>query len=351
MRKIIEIFTNDVKNISKSTIAVVIILGICFIPGIYAWLNIDSNWGPYDNTGNLPIAVVNKDKGITLLGENINIGNEMEESLKNNDAMKWTFTDEEDAKLKVEKGKYYGAIIIPEDFSNQVITIVEDGATVKPTFDFYVNDKKNPIAPIIVNKAVGTIQNSVNQAFVNKIIYKFIDTAEDLNVVDKGLETTDDIIAKLNDAKIKVQELRTIVQTTNLAADTTSKSLAATRELLPKVSDISDTTKQGINSMRNAAKSFEAISDNISNSIDGNISAIIGESETVMRDIEDTINHTNSNVTAGISNISQNIDEDISTIISDSETAIKDVVNIINTTNADNLIVNISSITEKLDKV
>lgn len=68
--------------------AVIIIVGICFIPGIYAWLNIISNWGPYDNTGNLPIAIVNKDEGITMLGESINIGKEMEENLKSNNSMK-----------------------------------------------------------------------------------------------------------------------------------------------------------------------------------------------------------------------------------------------------------------------
>lgn len=142
MKKIFEIFTNDVKKLMKSTMAIVIILGICFIPGIYAWLNIASNWGPYDNTGNLPLAIVNKDEGTTLLGENVNMGKEMEEYLKDNKAMKWIFTDEEDAKLKVDQSKFYGAIIIPQDFSKNVTTIMEKDAIKKPTLDFYVNHKK-----------------------------------------------------------------------------------------------------------------------------------------------------------------------------------------------------------------
>lgn len=41
MKKILEIFIYDLKKIAKSKMAVVIILGITIIPGIYAWLNID----------------------------------------------------------------------------------------------------------------------------------------------------------------------------------------------------------------------------------------------------------------------------------------------------------------------
>ena len=66
MKQIIEIFKNDINNIKKSKIAIIILIGLVIIPGIYAWLNIDSNWNPYDNTGNLPIAIVIKDKGVTM---------------------------------------------------------------------------------------------------------------------------------------------------------------------------------------------------------------------------------------------------------------------------------------------
>ena len=153
MKKIIEIFKTDMKKVWKRKIAVIILIGLLFIPGIYAWLNIDSNWNPYDNTGNLPIAVVNKDQGLTILNEDINMGSLLVDSLKSNTAMKWIFTDEDDAKANVDKGKYYGVIILPEDFTSKIATLFDGTEIVKPQFDFYVNQKKNPIAPIIVNKA------------------------------------------------------------------------------------------------------------------------------------------------------------------------------------------------------
>ena len=305
MKKIFEIFTNDVKNLLKSTMAIVIILGICFIPGIYAWLNIASNWGPYDNTGNLPLAIVNKDEGTTLLGETVNMGKEMEESLKDNDAMKWIFTDEEDAKLKVDQSKYYGAIIIPQDFSKNVTTIMEKDSIKKPTLDFYVNHKKNPIAPIIVNKAVGTIQNSVNQSFVNTIVYKAVSKAENVDIITKSNQTTDDLVEKLNEAKGRMEELRLILKTTDAATTTTSKSLSAIRKILPTLGDITSTSKEGINDMKNAAKSFNDTFDNM----EKDVSSILDEAETIVADTLDVINQTDpSNITEKFTNASGKID-------------------------------------------
>lgn len=140
MKKIIEIFKNDLKNLTKSKMAIMIIIGIIIIPGIYAWLNIDSNWGPYDNTGNLPLAIVNNDKGVNILGQDVNVGNKIEESLKKNKAMKWIFTNEKNAKRKTKQGKYYGAIIIPKDFSKNITTIMENGEVIKPKI---TKDAKN----------------------------------------------------------------------------------------------------------------------------------------------------------------------------------------------------------------
>lgn len=308
MKKIIELFKNDLNNLTKSKMAIIIIIGLVIIPGIYAWLNIDSNWGPYDNTGNLPLAVVNNDEGVTILGENLNIGDKIEDSLKENKAMKWIFTNEKKAKNNTKQGKYYGAIIIPKDFSKNITTIMEDGEIVKPKFDFYVNNKKNAIAPIIVNKAVGTIQTSVNQAFVNEIIYKFVEKADGIDIALKSEETSNAVIEKLNNAKAKIEQLRTIVHTTNLAADSTSKSLSAIKNLLPKMSDISSATKQDISDMKNAAKKIAATSD----SIEKDVTSIIDVAESDIKELIESINKLNSgNLKDNITAITQKIDKSL----------------------------------------
>ena len=306
MKKIIEIFKNDILKLSKSKIAMLIIIGIVFIPGIYAWLNIDSNWGPYDNTGNIPIAVVNKDEGVKIMNETVNMGNEITNALKKNNAMKWIFTDEKDAKANVKKSKYYGAIIIPKNFSENLTTIIDSSEPKKPTFDFYVNNKKNPIAPIIVNKAVGAIQNSVNETFINTIVYKIVDVAENINIVGKTSANTDNLIEELNKAKTDIGKVRVILKTTDSAANVTSKSLSALREILPTMNDITNTTKQGINDMKNAAKSFDTTYEQI----EKDINSLISESQEDIKEISSIINKTNaSNIQENHKEISNKLDK------------------------------------------
>ena len=281
MRKILEIFKTDMKKVWKRKIAVIILIGLLFIPGIYAWLNIDSNWNPYDNTGNLPIAVVNKDQGLTILNEEVNMGNLLVDSLKSNTAMKWTFTDEENAKANVDKGKYYGVIILPEDFTSKIATLFDGTEIVKPQFDFYVNQKKNPIAPIIVNKAIGTIENNLDQAFVNAIVYKVIDKAEDANIIAEGTATTTDVITKLRNTNKSIEQLRATLNTISLASDSAGNALNAVKDLLPTVSNISTTSSKNISNMKEIIKSFDGVYTDANNNIGLVIDAAVSMSSNV----------------------------------------------------------------------
>ena len=49
MKNILTIIKNDFKRINSSVVGLVIILGLCVVPCLYAWFNIFSNWDPCDN--------------------------------------------------------------------------------------------------------------------------------------------------------------------------------------------------------------------------------------------------------------------------------------------------------------
>lgn len=64
-------------------LVLIIVIGLCVLPALYAWFNIYANWDPYGNTGNIAIAVVNLDKGWTKNdSETVNMGDGVVESLK-----------------------------------------------------------------------------------------------------------------------------------------------------------------------------------------------------------------------------------------------------------------------------
>lgn len=63
MKNIWKIFQRDLQQIQKNVIAMIVIIGITVVPCLYAWFNIAASWDPYENTGNLKVAVASVDEG------------------------------------------------------------------------------------------------------------------------------------------------------------------------------------------------------------------------------------------------------------------------------------------------
>ncbi|MFE4813099.1 YhgE/Pip family protein [Peribacillus simplex] len=165
MRNIREIFIDDLKSIYKNFFVCIVVVFLMFIPSIYAWFNIVASWDPYANTEGILVGVANNDRGAELNGEAVNIGKEVIEGLKENKDLGWRFTSEKEAKAKVEKGDYYASIIIPENFSEHIATIMTDEPK-KAEIDYYVNEKINSIAPKITAAGANSIVDNVSKTFI-----------------------------------------------------------------------------------------------------------------------------------------------------------------------------------------
>lgn len=167
MKNIIHIFLKDLRGLSRNFFALIIAIGLCFIPSFYAWFNIYSNQDPYANTGNIAIAVASEDRGFqTEDGTTVNMGNAVIEQLKENDSIGWKFLDSsEEAVAGVESGDYYAAVIINERFSESMFSIFTEGLE-NPTITYYENEKKNAIATKITDTAVDTLKASINETFL-----------------------------------------------------------------------------------------------------------------------------------------------------------------------------------------
>ena len=43
MRKVFSIFKRDLKRLLRNPVAIIVTLGVCIIPSLYAWFNIEAN--------------------------------------------------------------------------------------------------------------------------------------------------------------------------------------------------------------------------------------------------------------------------------------------------------------------
>ena len=169
VKKAFQIFKRDVKRLLKNPVALVITIGVCIIPSLYAWYNIVANWDPYGNTQGVRVAIANNDEGVEndLVGQ-LDAGAQTVEKLKENDKLGWVFTSSEEAKEGVESGEYYAAIVIPKDFSADLISMLT-GEFDQPQLLYYVNEKKNAIAPKVTDTGAQTIEEQINETFVSTV--------------------------------------------------------------------------------------------------------------------------------------------------------------------------------------
>ena len=203
MKNIIEIFRNDIKEVFRKTNTWIIIVGLIFLPSMYAWPNILSSWDPYGHTNNIKVAVTSEDEGATVDGKELNLGNSLVEGLKNNKNLDWQFvSNKQEAEDGVRIGNYYASIVVPKNFS-QDMTSVSRTEPQRATIEYTVNEKINAISPKITNSGASAIANNINKNFVetaNGIIFEKLHEAgikfeENLPSIEKAKEE----IFKLND--------------------------------------------------------------------------------------------------------------------------------------------------------
>ncbi|OZU88861.1 phage infection protein [Virgibacillus indicus] len=175
------IFSTDMKNISKNWVAAILIGGLILLPSLYAWFNIKASWDPYGQTDQIPIGIVNEDAGAKVQGEKINVGDELVKELKKNDSMEWHFNNREKAMEKVRYGDYFAVIVIPKDFSEHLATVTSDNPK-KANVEYYVNEKINAIAPKITDKGASVIVEKVSSNFVSTVNGVIFDMFNDLGL-------------------------------------------------------------------------------------------------------------------------------------------------------------------------
>lgn len=288
MKNIFKIYKDDINGIFRNYALLIVIVGLCILPSLYAWFNIKASWDPYGNTGNISVAVVNKDLGSKVFDKEVNIGNEVIDKLKDNKNLGWKFVDEKTALNGVENGTYYASLEIPENFSKDLTSLLSSEVK-KGIITYTVNEKINAIAPKITDKGASTIQLEVNQTVVKTVSETIF---EIFNEVGIELEKELPKLTQVENSLVEVQgKFSDIENTINLAYDATSKIGNIVKELQGDMPLIKET----ISNSKNLSNDVKTFIEDTKGSING-ISPIIKTDLGIVADLSASASDTIQNI-------------------------------------------------------
>lgn len=266
LHNILNVYKRDFKKIIINPMAIVIVLGLSVLPALYAWLNIYACWDVYENTGDIPVAVVNNDKGATYQDKTINIGNSVIDNLKENHKIQWHFISTYEANLGLIDSTYYAMIEIPEDFSSDFLTILSDNP-VKPRIIYKADTKVNPVASKITESAQDSLVQEIISTFVSTVNEEVFSS---LNSVGKYADDNKEDLLQFKDSIINVSRNMDMVtnglDTIGTNSNNLSQFLDSISATMPFIQSGLQTLDQNNNESLDALQSAQSLmNDSIKN--------------------------------------------------------------------------------------
>lgn len=289
MKNILAIFKADVRGLVKNVLALIIIIGLCILPSLYAWFNIYSNWDPYANTGNIKIAAYSEDEGYTGEDGTVqNMGGKILDNLKENTAIGWTMVNSgEEAIEGVKSGDYYAAVVIEKDFSYKMFNMFAEGFA-NPGITYYENEKKNAVATKITDTAVSTLQQSIDAQFVDVVIRTVFEQTNnvsgEIETNNKIKEFTDKLTAVNNNLITYETTIESLISANNELTTSVGKAQDEIDSLKGQVdTGIDDVTgvQNGISNTRTSLSDFNA-------KVKESVAQIESSLDKVISDLENT---------------------------------------------------------------
>lgn len=301
----------------KNKILLLVFLAIIAIPTIYTTLFLGSMWDPYGKVDHLPVAIVNEDKPVTYNDETLEVGNEMVDSLKDNDSLDFHFVSSKEAKDGLKNGTYYMVITIPEDFSANASTVLDEHPQ-KMELDYETNPGTNYIASKLSETALNKIRTSV----ADTVTKTYTETVFDQIVtVGEGMAEASDGAGQLADGAIQLADGNNTI-TTNLnvlanssltfknGADTLHVGLKQYTDGVAQLNDGSKELKDGLSTLNSGAS---ALASGVSQLSSGSSSLAAGLNQytsgvSTAQAGADTLDKSSISLTAGVAALKTGVD-------------------------------------------
>ncbi len=189
------------KHLFNNKILLISMAVISFIPILYSGFFLGSIWDPYGQTKNLPVAFVNEDKGASLNGKSLNVGESVEKKLKDNHDLGWEFVSKQQADEGVNSGHFYAVVTIPSDFSQKAASITKSEPQ-QAVINFTTTPAKNYIGSLVSNQAAAKVKSSVSEQITQAYAKGILENLDKLGI---GLDTAANGASTLHDGLGRLQ--------------------------------------------------------------------------------------------------------------------------------------------------
>ncbi|MDK4279056.1 YhgE/Pip domain-containing protein [Corynebacterium accolens] len=296
MNNILTILRDDLKAIRGNVMTAVIIFGLAIIPLLFTTFNVLASWDPFANTKQLKIAVASEDEGhqSDLASLKLNLGDEVLSQLSRNDEINWVLTNSDDAIEGTKSGEYYAGIVLPKDFSANLLTFYVEG-TEPSKLNLYTNEKKNALSTTITQRSATGVIEKIDESFTRVVSNVGLGVISSLDqYLDEG-ETQ----AALNNVHHRVNTVQsrldaasgTVMALSNLVDSTIPLTRAANNILNEAGNQASSTTNDNGDSPIDILKSTL---DESTGSLDASLAATTQSYEVLSAQIEELLNNASA---------------------------------------------------------
>ncbi|MDQ0214769.1 putative membrane protein [Oikeobacillus pervagus] len=282
----------EFKEIVTNRKVIIPIIAVLFVPVLYAGMFLWAFWDPYAHLKDLPVAVVNNDKGADFEGEQLKLGKDLVKELKKVDEFNFKFVDHDKAYRDLENRKYYMVVEIPENFSKNATTLLDDHPK-KLQLKYVPNESFNFLSAQIGETAMKEIraelQKNITKTYAETMFDKIKDVADGLDKASDGAKQLNDGAIKLSDGSKKIKSnLETLAsksieftQGVNKANDGTKQLASGARELNSGLGQLKNGHGQLLNGTNELKKGTDQLAAGIGkvhtglNTVDGKMNELI----------------------------------------------------------------------------
>jgi putative membrane protein len=207
--KVFGLLSSEFARLAANKTILFSVIAAMLVPVVYGAILLSATWGPYDNLSNLPVAVVNEDRGALSNGQPINVGDELAKNLKEGNALGWKFVSSTQAMKGMEKNDYYMVIHIPEDFSERVTTVLDPDPK-KLKIEYIQNEGLNFLASQVTKTATERIReqlaNTITEQYTATVFSGLQDASGGIGKASEGSAKLADGTTQLREGTAKLNE-------------------------------------------------------------------------------------------------------------------------------------------------